>query len=236
VAWTNPTNVASSNNVYASASLGIGALSHYLKITGWGFALPATATVKGIVVEVEVLGAAESGLGVIKDNAVRIVKTGAIQTTERARADVWSPIEGYRSYGSSADLWGAAFLFSDINAATFGVAISAKNTSTLGAYLAMIDHVRVTVYYTEITDAAMFASQSLEWRGERRAIREDAAGVVWTDVTRHRGSKLLVPPGVSRMMVKGYREAPGVGTDPAIDDLNASLFVTPRWVTIPRVP
>jgi hypothetical protein len=236
VVWTAPGSATTSNNTYANASLGIGAQSHYLKVTGWGFSLPATATVRGIVVEVEVLGASEAGAGIIKDNAIRIVKGGAIQATDRSRADVWSPVEGYRSYGSSTDLWGASFLFSDINAATFGVAISAKNTSALGAYLALVDHVRVTVYYTEITDAAVFASQSLEWRGERRAIREDAAGVIWTDVTRHRGSKLLVPPGVSRVMVKGYRDAVGVaGTDPAIDDLTATLFVTPRWVTIPRV-
>lgn len=42
VAWSNPSNAASSNDSYATAS-GAGGTTHYLKATNFGFAIPAGA-------------------------------------------------------------------------------------------------------------------------------------------------------------------------------------------------
>ena len=52
VAWTNPMNATTSDNVYATISCPTG-ISHYLKATNFGFSIPTGATINGIVVEIE---------------------------------------------------------------------------------------------------------------------------------------------------------------------------------------
>jgi hypothetical protein len=91
--------------------------------------------------------------------------------------------------------------------------------------------------WTPPADAAVFASQSLQFRHDQ-VIREDAAGQIWTPVSRHEGDLLTIPPSGReqqpvRFMVKAQRNHPEWGSDPAIDDLSARLFTTRRWLTVP---
>jgi len=54
LSWSNPDNVPSSDNAYASANVGCATdQSHYLKASNFGFSLPAGAIILGIVVEIE---------------------------------------------------------------------------------------------------------------------------------------------------------------------------------------
>lgn len=137
----NPSFAASSNDGYATASLSPSVQTHYLKATNFGFAIPVGAEIMGIVVEVE---RKASGASVARDNRVRIVKGGAIGTTDKASASAWPTSDAYASYGSDSDLWGETWTRDDINASNFGVAISAL---ALGSGTASIDHIRITVYY-----------------------------------------------------------------------------------------
>lgn len=143
VPWTNPTNVASSNDVYATA-VGDGLSSHYLKATNFSFSIPVGAVINGILVEVE----RHRGVGTIKDVNVKIVKAdGTIGATNKAdTATNWPTSDTYGSYGSSSDLWGETWASTDINDVDFGMVISTSMTG-LGA-TASIDHIRITVYYT----------------------------------------------------------------------------------------
>lgn len=50
ITWGSTANAASSNDNYATAAVGT---SHYLKVTNFGFNLPATATVTGVTVYIE---------------------------------------------------------------------------------------------------------------------------------------------------------------------------------------
>ncbi len=59
------------------------------------------------------------------DQRVRIIKGGAVSSTDRASANAWSDSFAYTTYGSSSDKWGETWTSSDINASDFGVAISA---------------------------------------------------------------------------------------------------------------
>lgn len=91
--------------------------------------------------------------------------------------------------------------------------------------------------FAPVPDAAMFASQSFEIRHDG-AIREDSAGAVWQPVSVYEGD-LLKPLPTSReqrslrFIVKACRNDPAVAPDPAIDDINATLALTPRYLSVP---
>lgn len=142
IAITNPSNVGSSDNSYATSVLLLGQITNYLKATNFGFAIPSDASIDGIVVEIE--RSATVGVAVA-DNSVKLVKGGSIGGTDKASASNWPTSDAYASYGSATDLWGQTWTLADINASTFGVVVSAIDAI---AATAQIDHVRITVYYT----------------------------------------------------------------------------------------
>lgn len=139
VAWANPNNSKISDDVYATATID-SEQTHYLKVTNFSFAIPAGATIDGIVMEAEVKGAG----GLANDVAVRIVKGGAIGSTDRSSLTDWTTTETYLSHGGISDLWGETWTAEDINASDFGVALSAGNATDTCS----VDHIRITVYYT----------------------------------------------------------------------------------------
>jgi hypothetical protein len=146
VSWSNPARAISSNNSYATAVLNDNVISHYIKATNFGFSIPSGATINGITVEVEKKAQTASRL---QDYRVRIIKGGVIGATDKSNTNWWGTSDTYITYGGSSDLWGEAWTASDINNANFGLALSAyKNTTTGGNVTASIDHVRITITYT----------------------------------------------------------------------------------------
>lgn len=145
VAWANTGNVFASDDARANTgNIVSGSISNYLVVTGFGFAIPSGATIDGIVVEAERSSAAAS----CEDEAVRIVKGGAIGATDKSSGVNYPSTEAYQTYGGATDKWGETWTDSDINASTFGVAFAAQNNTGTNRQ-ARIDHVRITVYYTE---------------------------------------------------------------------------------------
>jgi hypothetical protein len=144
-AWSNPELVPASDNNYAQVFSGSGGDTQYLKATNFGFSIPSGATIDGIVVEWEKRQGIISGTA--RDLAVRIVKGGAIGSTDKSVGGNWPGADAYVSYGSSSDLWGETWSDSDINGSTFGCAIRADVAS--GFLNPAVDHVRITVHYTE---------------------------------------------------------------------------------------
>lgn len=150
VAWTNPSNAGASNDSYASAETVSSAVSHYLKATDFEFSIPSGAMINGILVEIERY-ASVGGNGGITDEHIRIVKSNGIIGNEN-KADTgtsWPQNDPntYVSYGGSSDLWNESWAASDINNSNFGVVISADLNPT-AAVSAKVDHIRITVYYT----------------------------------------------------------------------------------------
>lgn len=152
--WTSPNNVFSSNNIMATAGAPPGTTSHtsyYIIITNFGFTIPSGATITGIIVEIE-RKAIIAGAGTCKDNRLRIIKGGSIQTTDLAdTGTIWPTTDTYKTYGSSSELWGTTWTDTDINSSTFGVVISASLRGLPGKFFsyAYVDHIRITVHYTE---------------------------------------------------------------------------------------
>ncbi len=142
VSWTNATNVGASDNIYATASIGAGSLSRYLKATNFGFNV--SGTINGVIVEVESKASATSSIG---DYSVKLVKGGSIVGEERA--DVGSSrltgSDTNKVYGRANDLWGTTLTSSDVNASGFGVVVSYKNTSG-SSRTASIDGIKITIY------------------------------------------------------------------------------------------
>lgn len=156
IAWTNPGNIVSDNNVYATAVLPTtGSISNYLRGTNYGFAIPSNATILGITVTIGKYSSNFIGFTAVNDNAVNLVKAGAVTGTNKAQG-TWPTSETATAYGGAADLWGTTWTPADINASTFGVVISAQNNSILGiSYTAYVDYIQVTVTYQGCIDPTL---------------------------------------------------------------------------------
>lgn len=132
-----------------------------LFIEGLGFNIPTGASIQGIQVQV-FRGANRSNA--VSDVTVQLLKAGVAAGSNKAQGGFWpqilwnsyvQPTQGGipTTYGGPTDLWGASWLPSDINNATFGIQIIANqassNTTTGGIVFAngTAQPVLVTVYY-----------------------------------------------------------------------------------------
>jgi MSHA biogenesis protein MshQ len=155
LAWspTPTTNVNTSDNVYATATATSAIstqLTHYLKCTSYGFAIPAGATINGIVVKLErKISNTASASG--KDNDVKLVNAAsAIVGTNHATATAYTTTDAIEAHGTSADTWTAGLTLADINSANFGAVYSGSITKTTTSTTRRItvDHMPITVTYT----------------------------------------------------------------------------------------
>ena len=155
--WSNPSNAQTSNDSYASASvlsvIAINTITHYLKVTNFGFTIPTGATINGVLARIERkadIDGSPDGAGA-QDNIVKLVKGGTVSGNNKQVTNFYPDVDTYRSYGGSADLWGLTFTYTDINASNFGIVLSSKGiTSGSGETVTItVDHIELTVYYTE---------------------------------------------------------------------------------------
>jgi hypothetical protein len=144
--WTNPTNVFTDNNVWATNAITATLDGANLDSTGFGFSIPATAVIDGISVEVERKASASSTL---KDGSVSLLKSGSPAGTNKAGTSFWSTSNTKVTYGSASDLWGTTWTPAEINASNFGLRFRAHNHHASTASTASIDYVQITVTYTD---------------------------------------------------------------------------------------
>lgn len=138
VDWTNPGNITTSNNSYAS--VGGNNTSKYLTATNFGFSA-VTGAVDGILGEVE-----QSKVNGGIENAVRLIIGGSITGSNKSTGATLPDVDTYVSYGGAADLWGTTPTPANITASTFGMGFS--TTGGGAAANRQVDHIRMTVYYT----------------------------------------------------------------------------------------
>ena len=166
VVWSNPAYAKTSNNVYATyyasgPSLGT---SHWLKTTGYGFAIPTNATIDGVEVGVEVKSSSSNGAN---ENGVKLVKAGAVTGVDQGAGSTLDTLELVFTYGSPTNMWGTTLTPSEVNAAGFGAAYAAKVSQS--GITVSVDAISVTVYYTlPVTNYAETAqSQTILTRVEQ---------------------------------------------------------------------
>lgn len=163
-AWTNPGNILSSNDSYATNAVTAGGGSnntvttHYVRGTNFGFSIPSTAVIDGIVLEVE--RSAGTSPGNTVDSTIRLRKNSGFVGDNKAVGGTWPASDAYQTYGSSSDLWGTTWTPAEINDAGFGAGVSAflDTVIELSTETCSVDHMRITVYYTE-TAGHFFSTQ-----------------------------------------------------------------------------
>lgn len=152
VHWSYPIRIYVSDNSLANVRLaGYDDISEYLRATTFGFTIPGGATIDGIKVEIEKRASAVG----MRDFLVKIVKAGSESGTNKASVVVWPTSDAYITYGGSTDKWGLTWTPANINASNFGVSLSCLYDAGEGYFWAYVDHVRITVYYTEAAGTNM---------------------------------------------------------------------------------
>ncbi|MFA6190681.1 MAG: hypothetical protein WC711_04215 [Candidatus Staskawiczbacteria bacterium] len=142
ITWENLNNALLEDGNSATNLHAGGSQSHYLKATNFGFAIPAGATINGILISIKREGNTE------KDVDVKIVKSdGTIGATDKADTSIfWPSVLIWKDYGGSNDLWGETWTTGNINDSDFGVVIT--ETSGPEGGTAKIDNIKTTIYYT----------------------------------------------------------------------------------------
>ncbi len=149
--FNNPGNAATDNGIRSTAIIvpPTSTLSRYLWFMnfGSGWNIPNSATVTGVMVEIE-KGQSGADTGQVQDNIVQLIVGGVNTGTNKADTVTnWTVgSDVFATYGGSTDLWGLTLTPSQINT-TFGFAIAAKATG-VGNATARVDFARMTVWFT----------------------------------------------------------------------------------------
>lgn len=145
--WASVNNAKVSDNLFSTVNMTLNSTSHYLKATNFGFAIPSTATIVGILVSIQDRRSANGGGGV-KENAIKIVKSDGTFGTQNKSTGATLPFpKSSTSYGSKTDLWNETWAASDINNSLFGVGISVIEPGINGTSVTGVDFISITVYY-----------------------------------------------------------------------------------------
>jgi MSHA biogenesis protein MshQ len=158
--WVNPGNALTSNGTVATSAVGDNQATDALHCTGYGFAIPAGATIEGIIIRVERrTSAVPPGTAPTQDFQVRVIKGGVVQAFEGATTTAYTGADVIEPHGSAAELWGTTWTAADINAANFGARFMAfKNGTTGGGVTVSVDHVQIEVFYNSVPPQVTLAS------------------------------------------------------------------------------
>jgi hypothetical protein len=150
-AWQNPDNVKADDGAGSGwttdNSFDNPDKSYVLRCTNFGFAVPAGATIDGILVTLEW----RDTTGIydpIEDILIQLTKDGASRVGNNL-AEYGNPTYSWSTTtrGAVDALWGTKWTPSEVNASTFGVHLAVAPLGTNGHYL--VDYVGLTIYYTE---------------------------------------------------------------------------------------
>jgi len=150
VAWTNPSNAQLQDNTYATSTLLITQQSNYLRAKNFTWGVPATATIRGIKVELE---RSADTLSAISDTSVRLMLHNGTIGSDRSNATTWTTSDQLVTYGNATDLWGLPLTPTLLNNSDFGFVISVTGGA---AGTAQVDSINMTVYYT--TDTCTYST------------------------------------------------------------------------------
>lgn len=146
--WSTPSNITSDSDGNACAQYTASSIGDTPKFDAWdfGFTIPSDVlSIDGIEFTVRrrtsVAGSFSDQLVFAKDN--RGLSTNSVGSSD------WATSFEEKVYGSSTELWGQSWSYSNINHADFGIRLF--NVSN--AYcLAEIEYISATVYYTPFSD------------------------------------------------------------------------------------
>lgn len=148
IAWTNPGNITTANTTYATIYDAGVTISHYLLAKTYGFAIPSTAVIDGILVTYYRYADDNNSSNRIDDSIVKLFYSGSAVGTSQSTSSRWGTTPATKTFGSSTANWGYNLTPTIVNDSTFGVGLAASLKDTIG----YVDYAKMTVYYT--VDAA----------------------------------------------------------------------------------
>lgn len=141
ITWTNPQNIEADDGSTATCLPGV-ATTNDLRGGIFGFTIPVTATINGILLEVKANTATTTNVEFF--NTV-VLEGGGGASANRAAGSL-VPTPTIFSFGGSADLWGTTWTPAQINAGGFVANVSFRASSGPGTV--GVDFFRVTVTFT----------------------------------------------------------------------------------------
>lgn len=143
--WSEASNARCDDNEDRTfaAPLTKGQFTQTLKISNFGFALPADARVEGI--EVVIIRKGDVAEGIV-DKSVRLMRAGVAVGADMHTRDLWDDNWTAAYYGDEIADWDQPWTTKDVNAAGFGVAISVMGGGVIAR--PQIDEVLVTVHFS----------------------------------------------------------------------------------------
>lgn len=153
--WSNPENVGAEDGAFASLDRGsmTGATSNQLIVRDFGFTIPETATIDGILVEIKRWATLNTGSENFQDYELFMEEDGSF-TVNFAAAGNWGTSLDWISYGGIGeflgidDFGGDSYATpGDINYFHWGMSIKVNGAGVSAQ--ALIDAIRITVYYTD---------------------------------------------------------------------------------------
>jgi len=148
IAWAMPENARQIDGQLARATLDLGQSTERLRITDFGFSVPASATIKGVEVEFQ-RQAGDTGIG---DGNIELWLDGSPSDRPKFIATSWPrAIVGRHHYGQAVDTWGDDLTPALVGRPGFGVEIYALRQEDAGtaAIEARVESMRITIFYCE---------------------------------------------------------------------------------------
>lgn len=158
VDWTGLGNLYADDTSYAEAvsfpDSGV-LITDTIDVTGFGFAIPSTATINGITVTIN-RRATMTTPASVTDYQVQLRKSSGAVGNDKASASIWTATLSNAVYGSASDLWGTTWTATEINDASFGVRFSAlEYTDPDFSVNPIIDYFTIEVTYTEAASSSI---------------------------------------------------------------------------------
>lgn len=146
-AWATLDNAKINSDASATVYLWDVEYSYYADLTNFGFAIPAGATINGVIAGVrakEETGPAMDGQVSALQLIIAGVKTGTIKSVNTALTTTFSTVNN----GGISDVWACVLTPAVVNATNFGVSVRLRNWTGADPGTLSLAYVRLTVYYT----------------------------------------------------------------------------------------
>ncbi len=152
--WVNPGNATVDNGTVADTGTVVyqttTVYTDYLTMTNCGFSIPAGATIDGVTVEYNGYTSGAGGSKVIDSDVKLVIGVATTGTSQADTVTVWpTVVSTILLRGGAANTWGATLNDTNVNASTFGVAVSVRGNAAKNQ-IGNIDYARITITYTPV--------------------------------------------------------------------------------------
>jgi hypothetical protein len=161
--WTNPANIEGSSSFSTKTiAAGDSGTTNELVGTTFGFSIPTSATIVGIVF-VLARRVSSTSTFYVNTDSINLLKAGVAAGTKLGPSSLWTGATTDETWGTSSSLWGTTWTPAQINDSGFGAEITVDydNESAVSRILS-VQNYRLTVYYTLATSKAV-CSQCIGW-------------------------------------------------------------------------